>query len=87
MFKVNLCLRVAVFAAEVASGNYHHLVGKDLKKTDARAALVAEWAPAVVDGGRGVSKELQVKILFDAHGPFFHSIYSISAPLCVHRLS
>lgn len=36
MFKVNLCLRVAVFAAEVASTNYHHLVGKDLKKTDRR---------------------------------------------------
>lgn len=36
-----------------------------------RAALVAQWAPAVVDGGRGVSKELRVKILFDARGPFF----------------
>lgn len=26
----------AVFAAEVASGNYRHLVEKDLKKTDRR---------------------------------------------------
>lgn len=39
MFKVNLCLRVAVFVAQVASGNYHHLVRKDSKKTDRQTDL------------------------------------------------